>query len=156
VVRGRGRPKDQGLKQNDKAGWGISFSLEEIPRPVYKFDPEGMFVLLATIDDDRILTDTDILVGYKGRNVVEISFNWLKGDAVVAPVFLKKMTRIHSLGFVFVVWMLIYSLIQRELRRALKFTFGNPSWNGSWSCLAIRFCTTNIHSVHLFRVGNVG
>ena len=36
------------------------------------------------------------------------------------PVFLKKMTRIHSMGFVFVVWMLIYGLIQRELRRALR------------------------------------
>ena len=123
VVRGRGRPLENGLKANDKTGWGITFSLDEISRPVYQFDPDGMFVLLSTVTDKRILSDTDILLGYKGRNVVEIAFNWLKGDAAVAPMFLKKVSRIQTMGFVFVVWMLIYGLIQREMRRFLK-TFG--------------------------------
>lgn len=120
VVRGRDRPLETGLKANDKTGWGITFCLEEIPRPTYRFDPDGMFVLLSTVSDQRILSDTDILMGYKGRNVVEISFNWLKGDAAVAPMFLKKPSRIQTMGFVFVVWMLIYGLIQRELRKLLK------------------------------------
>jgi len=120
VIRGRGRPLGSGLKANDKTGWGITFSLEAISRPIYRFDPEGMFVLLSTVSDNRILSDTDILLGYKGRNVVEISFNWLKGDAAVAPMFLKKPSRIQAMGFVFVVWMLIYGLIQREIRKFLK------------------------------------
>jgi len=120
VQRGRGRPSGKGLKTNDKTGWVATFALEEIPRPVYRFDPDGMFVLLTTVEDKRILSDTDVLLGYKGRNVVEISFNWLKSDAAVAPMFLKKVSRIQTMGFVFVLWMLIYGVIQRELRQALK------------------------------------
>jgi len=120
VQRGRGRPSEKGLKMNDKTGWGVTFALKEIPRPVYRFDPDGMFVLLTTIEDKRILSDANVLMGYKGRNVVEISYNWLKSDAAVAPMFLKKVSRIQSMGFVLVLWLLIYGVIQRELRQALK------------------------------------
>jgi hypothetical protein len=71
VVWGRGRPVENGLKAHDKTGWGITFTIQEIPRPTYQFDPDRMFVLLSTVADNRILSDTDILLGYKGRNVVE-------------------------------------------------------------------------------------
>lgn len=120
VHRGRGRPSGKGVKANDMVGWGVTFSLTEIPRPTYRFDPDGMFVLLTTVADKRVLSDVDVLQGYKGRNVAEISFNWLKSDAAVAPMFLEKVSRIQTMGFVFVLWMLIYGLIQRELRRALQ------------------------------------
>lgn len=120
VKRGRGKPRKEGLKPSDQVGWGVSFVIEELPQPVFKYDPEGMFVLLSTVTDNRILTDQEILDGYKGRNVVEMSFHWLKGDAAVCPMWLNLPSRIQTMGFIFVLWALIYGLIQRELRIALK------------------------------------
>lgn len=75
--------------------------------------------LLTTVSDGRVLSDADILEGYKGRNVVEMCFKWLKGPAAVAPVLLKSPSRIQALGFVLVVWMLVFALIQRETRLKL-------------------------------------
>ena len=120
VKQGRGKKPNIGMRSSDQVGWGIAFKLEDLPSPVYKYDPEGMFVLLTTVTSKASLSDTEILEGYKGRNVVEISFSWLKGDAAVCPMWLKLPSRIMTMGFVFVVWSLIYALIQRELRHALQ------------------------------------
>jgi len=46
-----------------------------------------MFVLMTTISDRRCLSDARILEAYKGQQVVEIGFHWLKGPLEVAPVF---------------------------------------------------------------------
>ena len=119
IRRGPGKPSGKGIKANDQKGWGLFFAIEEIIRPATKYDPDAMFVLLSTTSDQRILSDADILEGYRGRNAVEMSFHWLKGDAAVAPMFLKLASRIQTMGFVFVLWMLIYGLIQREIRKAL-------------------------------------
>lgn len=92
----------------------------EIPRPQCRFDPEGMFVLLTTISDRRELSDTRVLEAYKGQQTVEIGFHWLKGPLEVAPVFLKKTTRIDVLGFVYLISMFLYAMVQRDLRREVK------------------------------------
>lgn len=48
--------------------------------------------------------------------------------------FLKKVSRIQAMGFIFVVWMLVYALIQRELRRALKTLGGKcPHPDNRWT-----------------------
>jgi transposase len=119
VRHGRGRPSAKGMKTNDEVGWGVRIVLARKPEPVYQYDPEGMFVLLTTVPDRRVISDLGVLEAYRERNVVELCFKWMKGPAAVAPVFLKLPSRIQSLGFILVVWMMVYSLIQRELRRAL-------------------------------------
>jgi len=85
-----------------------------------KFSKEGMFVLLTTIKDGRSLSDRKILEAYKGQAVVEVGFHWLKGPLAVAPVFLKSAKRIEVLGFVYLVAMLVYGLVQRDIRSRLK------------------------------------
>ena len=117
---GKGRTPAKGAKISDRTGWGIKIRLAEKPPTNNPYSPEAMFVLLTTVSDCRILSDADILEGYKGRNVVEMCFKWMKGPAAVAPVFLKYPSRIQALGFVLVVWMLVYALIQREIRRKLQ------------------------------------
>ncbi|MDP2816398.1 MAG: hypothetical protein Q8O19_06940, partial [Rectinemataceae bacterium] len=84
--------------------------IQEIPKETRPFDPEGMFVLLTTIQDRRELSDLRVLEAYKGQQVVEIGFHWLKGPLAVAPVFLKLPSRIEVLGFVYLISMFLYAL----------------------------------------------
>jgi len=93
--------------------------ISEIPRQERKFAPEGMFVLLTTISDRRELKDSQVLEAYKGQQVVEMGFHWLKGPLAVAPVFLKLPSRIDVLGFVYLISMFLYGLVQRDLRARL-------------------------------------
>lgn len=57
---------------------------------------------------------------YKGQIHVESAFRWAKAVTNVAPIFLNKNTRIASLTLVYVIAYLVRSLIQREVRLALK------------------------------------
>jgi transposase len=79
-----------------------------------------MFVLLTTIHDGRALSDRKVLENYKRQSVVEVGFHWLKGPLAVVPVFLKSPKRIEVLGFVYLIAILTYGLIQRDIRSRLK------------------------------------
>jgi hypothetical protein len=58
IKAGRGKPPQDGMKASDQVGWGVTFMVEERTPPMFKHDPEGMFVLLSTVTDNRILTPT--------------------------------------------------------------------------------------------------
>ena len=117
AAKGRGRRKAESLPAAPKHFLRGSFA--EIPRPECKFAPEGMFVLLTTISDRRELKDRQVLEAYKGQHVIEMGFHWLKGPLAVAPVFLKLPSRIDVLGFVYLISMFLYGLVQRDLRSRL-------------------------------------
>jgi len=70
VQKGRGRPSGNGTKTSDREGWGVAFTFEAIKQPDFKYDPDAMFVLLTTVNDGRVLNDTDLLEGYRGRNII--------------------------------------------------------------------------------------
>ena len=112
--------RPRGLEDVAETRFFLKGEATEIPRPQCRFDPEGMFVLLTTISDRRELSDTRALEAYKGQQTVEIGFHWLKGPLEVAPVFLKKTTRIDVLGFVYLISMFLYAVVQRDLRREVK------------------------------------
>lgn len=88
--------------------------------PVQKlFSPEDMFVLVTNIADRRKLSDERMLASYKEQWVIESAFKWLKGPAAIAPIFLKRPSRVKVLGFVYLIALMISALVQRELRRNL-------------------------------------
>lgn len=91
-------------------------ALEETKRT---YSPDGMFVLLTSVLEPENMSDKKILESYKGQNVVEMGFNWLKGPLQVAPIFLKLPSRIDVLGFVYLISMFIYALVQRDVRAEL-------------------------------------
>ncbi|MDL1940690.1 hypothetical protein [Candidatus Jettenia sp. AMX1] len=66
------------------------------------------------------MTDTEILKAYKGQSAVETNFKWAKNPAAVAPVFLKDPKRIAVLGFVYLVALMVYTLMHRQIRQSLK------------------------------------
>jgi transposase len=78
---------------------------------------DGIFPLLT---NDRALTPREVLEAYKRQPTIEKRFAQLKSDFDVAPVFLKTPARVLGLFTVYFLALLVQSLLERELRRALE------------------------------------
>ena len=61
----------------------------------------------------------DILRKYKEQISVETRFHWLKDPTVVNEVWLKNNNRVMALGFVFLMGLLVYCLLERRIRQNL-------------------------------------
>jgi len=59
-------------------------------------------------------------LAYKEQPMIDKRFAQLKTDFVVAPVFLKEVSRIQALLCVYFLALLVESLLERELRRAME------------------------------------
>jgi len=136
--RGR-KPKNPPMPVRAKV-WLAHITILERPVQNTPFDQDGFFVLVTSITDGR-RTDTQILQAYKGQQVVELNFKWMKGPLATAPLHLKLPSRIQSLGFVLLLAILFSSLLQRDTRKALKKRGGKlpnypgrksdrPTWQG--------------------------
>ena len=78
---------------------------------------DGAFPLIT---NDKSLSALDVLLSYKQQPRIEKRFQQLKTDFVVAPVFLKEASRIQALLCVYFFALLVESLLERELRRAME------------------------------------
>lgn len=79
---------------------------------------DGWYALLSNLDP----ADADaaeVLRRYKGQEVVERRYGDFKGPLAVAPMFLHNNRRIAALITVICLALLIFSLIEREVRRAI-------------------------------------
>ncbi len=72
----------------------------------------------------------DVLRAYKERHGIEQNFAFLKDPLIVNRLCLKKPERIEALGFVLLLALLIWRLIERSLRLHVE-TTGNalPGWD---------------------------
>ncbi len=77
------------------------------------------FVLITNILDDRELPSAEVLREYKNQTAVELSFRFLKNPVYVDGIFIKNTDRVVAIGYVFLMALLIYSLLQRRVRRNL-------------------------------------
>ena len=77
---------------------------------------DGVFPLIS---NDRTLSDRELLLAYKGQPVIEKRFSQLKTNFEVAPVYLKEVSRIQVLLCMYFLALLVESLLERELRRAM-------------------------------------
>jgi transposase len=76
---------------------------------------DGMFPLLT----NTALTPVQVLEAYKAQPRLEHRFSQLKSVEAVTPVWLKKVTRIEALLFLYFCSLLVQALLERELRRAM-------------------------------------
>jgi len=79
---------------------------------------DGWYCLLTNLDP----TDADageVLVRYKGQEVVERRYGSFKGPLAVAPIFLKNNRRIEALLSVICLALLIFCLVERQVRLAI-------------------------------------
>lgn len=99
-----------------EAGYRLGVDVEALANPE---EANGWMVLATTVPAE-VCGDADILQAYQDQNTtVEPGFRWIKNPAAIAPVWLEKPERIAALAMLTVVGLLVYSLIQRQVRLSL-------------------------------------
>ena len=79
---------------------------------------DGWYCLLTNLDPAEADAG-EVLVRYKGQEVVERRFGGFKGPLAVAPIFLKNNRRIEALLSVICLALLIFCLVERQVRHAI-------------------------------------
>jgi transposase len=83
-------------------------------------DTQGRTVLATTVEAESC-TDTEILQPYPEQHItVEPGFRWIKNPAAISPVWLEKPERVAALAMPTVVGLLVYAVIQRQVRLYLR------------------------------------
>jgi transposase len=77
---------------------------------------DGIFPLITNV---LTMSALELLLAYKQQPRIETRFAQLKTDFEVAPVFLKEVSRVQALLCVYFFALLVESLLERELRRAM-------------------------------------
>jgi transposase len=113
----RGRPgeKTRYVRQ-EKLRFALKHRIE-LERLDEEARSDGIFPLVS---NDRVMTECDLLLAYKQQPAIERRFEHLKTDFVVAPVYLKEVSRIQALLCVYFFVLLVEALLERELRRAME------------------------------------
>lgn len=112
----RGRPAN-GEPPPTEAGYRLHVEVQ--PRANLTED-NGWIVLATTVRAD-VWSDAEILRAYQEQNTTgEPGFRWIKNPAAISPVWLEKPERIAALAMLTVVGLLVYSIIQRQVRLYLQ------------------------------------
>ena len=119
----RGRPK-QGQPRNIKQQrYQICAELLTLQQKVDKVkERSGCFVLISNVptEDDNAHDATEILTAYKQQYGIEMNFRFLKDPIIVNDTFLKKPERIEALGFILLLSLMVWNLIQHIIRKHIK------------------------------------
>jgi transposase len=97
------------------------------PTLAWWFDPAALAAEAATDGWYGLLTNLDpaqvdaagVLARYKGQEVVERRYGAFKGPLAVAPLFVQSNRRIQALVTVICLALLIFCLVERQVRRAI-------------------------------------
>jgi transposase len=79
---------------------------------------DGWYALLTNLPADQA-TAPQVLLHYKGQGAVERRYSHVKGPFAIAPMFLQNNRRIAALITVICLALLVFSLIERQVRQAL-------------------------------------
>jgi transposase len=112
----RGRPGEQTrYRKETRARFTLTWELDlEALSEAERED--GVFPLLT---NDRRLGADEVLRAYKRQPLLEKRFSQFKTDFAVAPVYLKNVSRIQGLLAAYFFALLVQTLLERELRRAM-------------------------------------
>ncbi|MGH9459385.1 MAG: IS1634 family transposase [Thermoanaerobaculia bacterium] len=98
---------------------------------------ETCFVLATNVpvapDGHREAADRETLRAYDEQDSVERAFRWAKRPLRFAPVFLERDDRIAALGLVYVIALMVYALIQRDVRQRLQAHETTMPGNKRWT-----------------------
>lgn len=114
---GPGRPgKNTRYVRKTKTRYDIVYDVDE-EKVAEQARLDGTFPLVT---NDRALTAQELLEIYRRQPLIEKRFAQLKTDFQVAPVYLKKATRVVGLLCVYFFALLVQALLERELRRGME------------------------------------
>lgn len=113
-----GRPRADEARQT-RTVWRVVLEIEHDDHDVREaILRESCFVIVTTLTREE-LSDVDLFRTYQEQNQVEVALRHFKNPLSVAPIFLKTPERIAAVGLVYVLALMVYVLIQREVRRIL-------------------------------------
>jgi transposase len=129
----RGRPKNDGTRTVKSVHYGLVVRvLEDRPALEQRRAQAGCFVLLTNLatDGERAYSAAEVLQSYKQQHGIEQNFGFLKDDAIVNAIFLKTPARIEALGLILLLALLIWRLIEQQMRQHLEMTHTTlPGWD---------------------------
>jgi transposase len=100
-----------------EAGYRLVVAVERLPNP----EEDNGWTVLATTLSAAACPDAEVLQAYQEQHTsVEPGFRWIKNPAAISPVWLEKPERIAALAMLTVVGLLVYSIIQRQVRLSLQ------------------------------------
>jgi hypothetical protein len=112
----RGRPAKMAPPPLE-SGYRVAVEVETLANP----DEDNGWTVLATTVSGESCADVEILQAYQDQNTtVEPGFRWIKNPAAIAPVWLEEPERIAALAMLTVLGLLVYSVIQRQVRLYLR------------------------------------
>ncbi len=112
----RGRPPKAEAPQVE-----VRYRLVVHPEVLVPSEDAHGWTVLATTLRPEVCTDTELLQAYQEQNTtVEPGFRWIKNPAAISPVWLEKPERIAALAMLTVVGLLVYAVIQRQVRLSLR------------------------------------
>ena len=112
----RGRPPKAEAPQVE-----VRYRLAVHPEVLIPTEDAHGWTVLATTLRPEVCTDAELLQAYQEQNTtVEPGFRWIKNPAAISPVWLEKPERIAALAMLTVVGLLVYAVIQRQVRLSLR------------------------------------
>ncbi len=115
----RGRPPQEASRPQRQV-WRVTWQVHKATDALAtQAQRERRFVLATNVLESDSLSDADLLRAYKGQPAVELSFKWAKNPAAIAPIFLESPTRIAALGCGYLIALLVYTWVERHVRKGL-------------------------------------
>jgi transposase len=113
----RGRPgkETRYVKKGDEVRFELTHQVD-MDQLTEEAKCDGIFPLIT---NERSLSEVQLLLSYKQQPAIERRFEQMKTEFVVAPMYLKETSRIQALLCVYFFVLLMESLLERELRRAM-------------------------------------
>ena len=119
-VYSRGRPRKDGIRRIKDLRYRIQGQISEDTEATLRLrEKAGCFVLLTSVPEHE-MSGIEILRTYKEQDGIEKNFGFLKDPLIVNDVFLKKPHRIEAMGLVLVLSLLLWRLMERNMRKTLR------------------------------------
>ncbi len=118
-----GRPKQDGTRPIKRLDYGLRGEVSADAAAIAKArEQAGCFVLLTNVpaEGDAGYSAVQVLASYKEQHGIEKNFGFLKDDAIVNALFLKTPERLEALGLILLISLLIWRLMEAEMRRTLE------------------------------------
>ena len=156
---GKGRPKTGEVRKPQRIEYDLKVTIEDDPEKIEKLRLDaGCFVLITNVpiqDKDQSWSGAELLRLYKEQDGIEKNFGFLKDPAIVNAIFLKKPQRVEALGLVLLISLLLWRLVERNLKLYVKNT-GNllPGWKKQLTRTPTSFMmTTKFLNILIITVG---
>ncbi|MEW6555350.1 MAG: IS1634 family transposase [Actinomycetota bacterium] len=133
VTYSRGRPPKNGERKVSRTRYVLEGKLAERADEVERMrQAAGCFMLLTNVPGEGEMAHTpeEILAAYKEQHGIERNFGFLKDPLIVNDIFLKRPDRIEVLGFILLVSLLVWNLMEHVMRAYLRRTESTiPGWD---------------------------